>query len=100
MYPNRPDQRNFKYAIAHLADSTPSVAQDEILVVAQSLPHDHVPARALGLPSIWIDRQDALTCKSGNGVPESEEGKRGLYTLRFETLGEFADELGRRKNAA
>jgi 2-haloacid dehalogenase len=30
---------------------------DEILHVAQSLYHDHVPANRLGLASVWIDRR-------------------------------------------
>ena len=30
---------------------------DELLHVAQSLFHDHVPAKAVGLPTVWIDRR-------------------------------------------
>ncbi len=30
---------------------------DRILHVAQSLFHDHVPARELGLATVWIDRR-------------------------------------------
>ena len=33
------------------------VAADNLLHVAQSLFHDHVPAKAAGLPSVWIDRR-------------------------------------------
>ena len=29
----------------------------ELLHVAQSLYHDHVPAKAAGLPTVWIDRR-------------------------------------------
>jgi 2-haloalkanoic acid dehalogenase type II len=32
-------------------------ARDELLHVAQSLYHDHVPAKAAGLPTVWIDRR-------------------------------------------
>ena len=35
------------------------VAKHEILHVAQSLFHDHVPAKAAGLPTVWIDRRRA-----------------------------------------
>ena len=41
--------------------STPSrvlgLPRDRILHVAQSLFHDHVPARRLGLATVWIDRR-------------------------------------------
>jgi len=57
--------------------------KDKVLVVAQSLPHDHVPASKLGIKSVWIDRQDALTCNELPGPP--------LYTWKFNTLGEMAE---------
>ena len=31
--------------------------RERILHVAQSLYHDHVPAKALGLSTVWIDRR-------------------------------------------
>jgi 2-haloacid dehalogenase len=34
------------------------VERSELLHVAQSLFHDHVPAKQLSLPSVWIDRDD------------------------------------------
>lgn len=48
----KPDPRNFEVAIAVLG-----LPRDRILHVAQSLFHDHVPARHLGLASVWIDRR-------------------------------------------
>jgi len=54
------------------------------LCVAQSLIHDHVPAAKLGLKSVWIDRQSAVTCNEDVGGVKN-------WTWRFETLGEFAD---------
>jgi FMN phosphatase YigB (HAD superfamily) len=33
------------------------VGDGRLLHVAQSLFHDHVPARRLGLPTVWIDRR-------------------------------------------
>ena len=48
----KPDPRNFGVLIERLA-----LPQDRILHVAQSLYHDHVPARALGLDTVWIDRR-------------------------------------------
>ena len=40
-----------------LAFATIGVPRERILHVAQSLYHDHVPAKRLGLASVWIDRR-------------------------------------------
>ncbi|KAF4618945.1 hypothetical protein D9613_009843 [Agrocybe pediades] len=58
--------------------------KDKALSVAQSLPHDHVPAHQLGMQSVWIDRQSAVSC---NVDPEGQK----RYSWRFETLAELAD---------
>jgi 2-haloacid dehalogenase len=51
--------RSYKPGLAgfELAFETIPVPRDRILHVAQSLFHDHVPARRLGLASVWIDRR-------------------------------------------
>ena len=48
----KPDPRNFEALIARLG-----IPPDRILHVAQSLFHDHVPAKAMGLTTVWIDRR-------------------------------------------
>ncbi len=48
----KPDPRIFEAAIA-----TIGLPRERILHVAQSLYHDHVPAKALGLSTVWIDRR-------------------------------------------
>lgn len=48
----KPDRRNFEAAFA-----TVGISRDRILHVAQSLFHDHVPAKQLGLSTAWIDRR-------------------------------------------
>ena len=48
----KPDPRNFELAFSRMA-----VPRERILHVAQSLFHDHVPAKALGLTTVWIDRR-------------------------------------------
>jgi 2-haloacid dehalogenase len=48
----KPSHRNFE-----LAFETMGIPRDRILHVAQSLFHDHVPARELGVSSAWIDRR-------------------------------------------
>jgi 2-haloacid dehalogenase len=52
----KPDTRNFE-----LAFETIRLPRERILHVAQSLFHDHVPAKALGLASVWIDRRHDRT---------------------------------------
>jgi 2-haloacid dehalogenase len=48
----KPDPRNFDAAFATLG-----LPRERILHVAQSLFHDHVPAKRLGLATVWIDRR-------------------------------------------
>ena len=51
----KPDPANFTYLLARLAAQ--GIGRDRILHTAQSLFHDHVPARAAGLSTAWIDRR-------------------------------------------
>jgi 2-haloacid dehalogenase len=48
----KPSERNFE-----LAFETSPVPRERILHVAQSLFHDHVPAKRLGMTTVWIDRR-------------------------------------------
>jgi 2-haloacid dehalogenase len=48
----KPDPRNFALAFERI-----DVPRERILHVAQSLFHDHVPAKALGMTTVWIDRR-------------------------------------------
>jgi 2-haloacid dehalogenase len=48
----KPDKRGFRLAFERLG-----LPPDRILHVAQSLFHDHVPAKELGLATVWIDRR-------------------------------------------
>jgi 2-haloacid dehalogenase len=48
----KPNPRNFEAAFARIG-----LPRERILHVAQSLFHDHVPAKALGLSTVWIDRR-------------------------------------------
>ena len=48
----KPSRGNFELAFA-----TIGVPRERILHVAQSLFHDHVPAKQLGPTSVWIDRR-------------------------------------------
>jgi 2-haloacid dehalogenase len=48
----KPDRRNFEVALERIG-----LPPGRILHVAQSLFHDHVPAKAMGLATVWIDRR-------------------------------------------
>ena len=56
----KPSHRNFDAAFAVI-----DVPRQRILHVAQSLFHDHVPAKARGLTTAWIDRRHD---KAGSGA--------------------------------
>ena len=76
----KPDPRNFRYLIDRLREQ--GVPKEKILHVAQSLFHDHGPAKAMGLSSAWIDRrQDA----DRGAMPEVR------YDVRFTSLGALAE---------
>jgi 2-haloacid dehalogenase len=51
--------RGYKPAMAHFETffERSGLAHDQVLHVAQSLYHDHVPAAILGMTSVWIDRR-------------------------------------------
>ena len=56
----KPDERNFEVAMARIG-----LPRERILHVAQSLFHDHVPAKRLGLSTVWIDRRQG---RPGSGA--------------------------------
>ncbi len=72
-----------------LDETLPSlgVARAELLHVAQSLFHDHVPAKREGLPSVWINRRHD---RPGWGATP-EPGGDWSYNLQFPSMGAFAD---------
>jgi 2-haloalkanoic acid dehalogenase type II len=52
----KPDPANFDFLLSHM-ESDFGIFPDSVLHVAQSLYHDHAPAKAVGLDTVWIDRQ-------------------------------------------
>jgi 2-haloacid dehalogenase len=62
------------------------IARSELVHVAQSLYHDHVPARREGLRSVWINRRHD---RPGSGAtPEPTE--EWSYDLEFTSMADFA----------
>ncbi|MEE3114529.1 MAG: HAD family hydrolase [Actinomycetota bacterium] len=52
----KPNPANFEYLLEHLATDL-GHSKADVLHTAQSIRHDHVPARRIGLDNAWIDRQ-------------------------------------------
>ena len=76
-----------------LDETLPRVGVDrgELLHVAQSLFHDHVPAKREGLPSVWINRRND---RPGWGAtPEPSE--EWSYDLELASMADFADAVDR-----
>ena len=67
----KPSARNFDYMLAKLA--TLGIGKHDILHTAESLFHDHVPAKRIGLASCWIHRRHG---QEGFGRHRSIRGKR------------------------
>ena len=66
---------------------TLGVERAQLLHVAQSLFHDHVPAKREGLPSVWINRRHE---RPGWGATP-EPGEEFSYDLEFSSMEAFAD---------
>ncbi|HKX90801.1 MAG TPA: haloacid dehalogenase type II [Sphingomicrobium sp.] len=81
----KPDLRNFEYLLDRLAAQ--GIAKEELLHVAQSLFHDHVPANRMGIASAWIDRRHD---KPGSGATVMPD-PMPRYDFRFTSLGELAE---------
>lgn len=80
----KPDIRNFQFLLDRLAEQ--GTGPGQILHVAQSLFHDHAPANALGLRSVWIDRRG-----DAGGLGATAEPPPGVrYDARYPTLEAFA----------
>jgi putative hydrolase of the HAD superfamily len=63
------------------------VARDRLVHFAESLFHDHQPAAALGLSSVWIHRRHEKGGAGATAVPSGEVSP----TWRFTSMAEFAD---------
>ena len=81
----KPAENHFRALDAKLADL--GVQRTGLLHVAQSLFHDHVPARREGLPSVWINRRHD---RPGWGATP-EPGGEWSYNFEFHSMAEFAD---------
>ncbi len=82
--------RSYKPALGHFqaARERLGLSPDNWLHVAQSLYHDHLPAKSLGLRTVWVDRPTRLT---GTGIAPAAQVTPDARTT---TLAEVAELLG------
>jgi 2-haloacid dehalogenase len=78
----KPDQRNFEVAFERLG-----LPRDQILHVAQSLYHDHVPAKELGLSTVWVNRREG---RGGSGATPPANATPDLVVPDLRSLAELA----------
>ncbi len=78
----KPSERNFEVAFARIG-----VPRERILHVAQSLFHDHIPAKRLGLTTAWIDRRHD---RPGSGATPPASARPDLAVPDMATLADLA----------
>jgi 2-haloacid dehalogenase len=81
----KPDERNFAVMFDRLAAL--GIARHRVLHVAQSLFHDHAPARRLGLSSVWVDRRHD---RPGSGATPPADAAPYLTVPDLATLARLA----------
>jgi 2-haloalkanoic acid dehalogenase type II len=84
----KPSPRNFEFLLERLRSDL-GVAPHEVLHTAQSLFHDHVPARVFGLANCWIDRQGLS--RGGSFGATARVRERPDVDFVYPTLGALAE---------
>ncbi|HET7350845.1 MAG TPA: HAD-IA family hydrolase [Marmoricola sp.] len=85
----KPAENHFRALDATLPEL--GAERSELLHVAQSLFHDHVPAKREQLPSVWINRRHD---RPGWGATPEPSGEWS-YDLEFPSMAAFADAVDR-----
>ena len=78
----KPNERSFKVAFERIG-----VPRERILHVAQSLFHDHVPAKRLGMTTAWVDRRHD---RPGSGATPPASAAPDLVVPDMATLARLA----------
>jgi 2-haloacid dehalogenase len=78
----KPSHRNFEVMFERIR-----LPRDQILHVAQSLFHDHVPAKELGLSTVWVDRRQG---RGGSGATKPASATPDLVVPDLATLAASA----------
>jgi 2-haloacid dehalogenase len=78
----KPGLRGFELAFERI-----DLPRERILHVAQSLFHDHVPAKRLGMTTVWIDRRHD---REGFGATPPADAQPDLTVADMRTFAELA----------
>ena len=78
----KPRLENFTYAFERI-----DVPRERILHVAQSLFHDHAPAKALGMTTVWIDRRQG---REGFGATPPAQAQPDAVVPEMRTFAQLA----------
>lgn len=78
----KPNLRGFELAFERI-----EVPGERILHVAQSLFHDHVPAKQIGMSSVWIDRRAG---REGSGASPAANVQPDLTVPDMRTFADLA----------
>ncbi len=84
----KPAAANFNYLFERLSEDH-GLARPDILHTAQSIYHDHVPAKFFGLANAWIDRQ--RLSESGNWGATAKVDELPAIDFQFFSMQEMAD---------
>lgn len=82
----KPDPANFAYLLDRLAEM--GIDKSRVLHTAQSLFHDHVPAKRAGLTTAWIDRRGDDADGFGATMPPPADVE---VDLRMPSLAAFVE---------
>jgi 2-haloacid dehalogenase len=80
----KPCMRIFK-----LAEDRLGVTREQWLHVGQSIYHDVIPAQALGIATVWVNRPSP---RPGAGAAKAASGKPDLEVPNLQTLANLAEE--------
>ncbi|GMR24643.1 MAG: haloacid dehalogenase type II [Acidobacteriota bacterium] len=84
----KPNPANFEYLLRRLREEF-GLEPSDVLHTAQSLFHDHAPAKTFDLANAWIDRQRLSEGGSWGATAKLES--RPETDFVFHTMGEMAD---------
>ena len=74
----KPSPRNFEFAIQRMG-----ISPDKLLHVAESIYHDVIPVKAMGLSTVWVNRRVG---KEGFGATKAASGEADLEVPDLKTL--------------
>jgi 2-haloalkanoic acid dehalogenase type II len=90
----KPDPANFDALLSRIDEL--GIPRGRLLHVAQSLFHDHVPAKAKGLPTVWINRRQDRSGWGATPAPEAPVRP----DAEFPSMAAFADAVDAAFDAA